>query len=64
MPKAWKGVGATTYAPIAQALSMLFEDEQSKLRLKFDIAYFIASEQLSFTKYPQICELEQPHGIN
>lgn len=40
------------------------EDEQSKLRLKFDIAFFIASEQLPFTKYPRICVLEQRHGVN
>ena len=35
-----KGLGATAYAPIAQALTTLSEDEQSKLRLKFDIAFF------------------------
>ena len=34
-----------------------------KLRLKFDVAFFIASEQLPFTKYPWICELEQRYGV-
>ena len=59
-----KGLGAAAYAPIAQALSTLSEGEQSKLRLKFDIAFFVASEQLPFTKYPAICELEERHGVN
>ena len=59
-----KGLGATAYDSIAQAVCTLSEDEQSKLRLKLDIAFFIASEQLPFTKYPQICELEQWHGID
>lgn len=31
---------------------------------KFDIAYFVAIEKLSFRKYPQICELEARHGVN
>ena len=59
-----RGLGATTYAPIAQALTTLSEDKQSKLRFKFDTAFFVASEQLPFIKYPRICELEQRHGIN
>ena len=59
-----KGLGASAYAPIAQALSTLPEGEQSQLRLKFDIAFFVASEQLAFNKYPRICELEQRHGVN
>ena len=59
-----KGLGAAAYAPIAQALSTLSEDEQSKLQLKFDIAFFIANEHFPFTKYPQICELEEWHGVN
>ena len=27
-------------------------------------SFFIASEQLPFTKYLRICELEQRHGVN
>ena len=30
-----KGLGATSYSPIAQALSTLPEDDKKKLRLKF-----------------------------
>ena len=32
--------------------------------MKFDIAYFIATEKLAFTKYPKICELEARHGVH
>ena len=59
-----KGLSATAYAPIAQALSTLPEDDKKKLRRKFDIAYFVASEQLSFTKYSGICDLETRHGVD
>ena len=31
---------------------------------KFDIAYFVAFEQLSFTKYSGLCELETRHGVD
>ena len=30
-------------------------DERAKLSKKFDIAYFVATEKLAFTKYPSIC---------
>ena len=58
------GEGSTSYAPIAQALTTLSEDEKRRLRYKFDIAYLVAVEKISFRKYPQICELEARHGIN
>ena len=45
----WKGLGTTSYSPIAQALSTLPEDNKKKLRMKFDIAYFVATEQLTLT---------------
>ena len=28
-----------------------------------DIAYFIATEEIAFTKYPKICDLEARHGV-
>ena len=37
-----------TYAPITQSLQVLSEDERKKLRVKFDIANFVATEQLAF----------------
>ena len=34
------------------------------MRKKFDVAYFVATEQLAFRKYPQICALEMKHGVD
>lgn len=59
-----RSVSVATYAPIVQSLNTMSEDERRKLRAKFDIAYFVATEQLAFRKYPRICELEARHGVN
>ena len=58
------GLGPSTYACIAQAFVKPSDDEREKLRVKFDIAYFLAKENLPFTKYPCICELEARHGVS
>ena len=57
------GLGLASYAPIAKALNTLSEDERERLKVKFDIAYFVATEKLPYTKYPKICELEARHGV-
>lgn len=59
-----QGASVTTYSPIAQSLNSLPEDERRKLRAKFDIAYFVATEQLAYRKYPRICQLEARHGVH
>ena len=59
-----KGRSCYSYAPIAKVLSTLPNDEKERLRKKFDIAYFVARDKLSFRKYPRICELEAKHGAN
>ena len=33
-------------------------EEKIRLKYKFDIAYFLAIEKLSFRKFPRVCELE------
>ena len=58
-----KGQGPSAYAPIAKMLNDLPEQSLSKLRIKFDLAYFVATEKLAFTKYPALCELEAHHGV-
>ena len=58
-----KGLDTSSYAPIAKALHELSEDARSTLRIKFDIAYFVASQKLAFTNYPAICDLESKHGV-
>ena len=50
-----------SYAPIAQALNKLMDNEREKLPNKLDIAHFVATQRLPFTLYPQICELEVLH---
>ena len=46
-----KGDGPSAYAPIAQLLHELPEDALVKLRIKIDLAYFVATEKLAFCKY-------------
>ena len=58
------GLGAASYAPIAQSLSKLPAEERDRLKKKFDIrSLFLWLEKLAFTKYPSICELEARHGV-
>jgi len=44
-----------SYAPITWALTDVSLEE---MRFKFDIAYFIAKENIAFTKYSLFCELK------
>ena len=57
-------MGVASYAPIAQTLPKLPAEEKGRLRKKFDIAYFVATEKLPFMKYPGICELEARHEVD
>lgn len=57
-------VAAYMYALIAQSFNSLSEDECRMLRVKFNIAYFVTTEQLAFHKYPRICKLKARHGVN
>jgi len=59
-----KGESVVSYAPIAKALFTLDEGQRIMLRHKFDIAYFVAREKLSFRKYPQLVKLESKHGVS
>ena len=34
-----------------------------RLRVKLDIAHFIAKENIALTKYGKFCELEAQHGV-
>ena len=57
------GLSTSDYAPIAKAFNKLPDDEREKLKLKFDIANFVAAENLPFVMYPKICQLESHHGV-
>ena len=52
------------YAPIVAALLQPSMDDATRERTKrkFDIAYMIARQNLSFTKMKAVCELEERHG--
>ena len=50
-------------APIVVALNTMSVDEKEKTRNKIDIAYFMAIEQMSFRKFPGMCELEHRLSI-
>ena len=43
--------------PIVHALSKLPDLEKVQLQVKFDLAYFIAREKMSFNKYPRSWEV-------
>ena len=48
---------------ITEAFCKIGEQERRRLKVKFDIAYFVATEKMAFTKYPKLCQLEALHGI-
>ena len=58
------GQNLTSTAPIVVALTSLSEEEKVRLRHKFDIAYWLAVEKISFKKFPSICDLETRHGVS
>ena len=51
-------------APITVALNKMYTERKTHLRHKFDIAYFLAMEKISFHKFPGICELEAQHSVS
>ena len=59
-----RGQNSISTAPIVIALTTLSEDEKVRLRHKFDIAYWLALEKISFRKFPSVCELETRRGVN
>ena len=59
-----KGLDASTYTPIAKALHQISEGDGKTLRVKFDIAHFIATQQLAFTNYSTLCQPEAKHGVD
>ena len=54
-----QGASVASYAPIAQSLNTLSEDERRMLRTKFDITYFVATEHFAYLKYPKSASWRQ-----
>ena len=48
------------------ARSFMHGDERAaaQVKKKFEVAYFVAKEELSFLKYPAILKLEEMHGVD
>ena len=57
MLKRQRGEDVTEYAPIAKTLLSIDESSQVTLKRKFDIAYFIAKENFTFTKMKPLCDV-------
>ena len=55
---------SVTMPPVVELLTKIDKDTKDKLRIKFDVANFVALEKLAFSKYEKICSLEAKHGIN
>ena len=58
------GLSASSYASIAKALHTIPEDDRKRPTNKFDITHFVASEKISFKKYPKLYELETKHEVD
>ncbi len=52
------GLDTSSFAIILKVLNQMSEKDKEVLRIKFDIVHFIATQQLAFTNYPSLCELE------
>lgn len=49
--------------PLARAFSSATSEEVSRVSKLFEIAYMLAKEEMPFTKYCAILELEKKHGV-
>ena len=60
-PKTIKDLYRST--PIGRALAGASVEEMLCVSI-FDTAYMLAKEELPFSKYPSIIEMEKLHGVN
>ena len=58
------GEPVTTYSPIARSLLTMDDAVLTRMKQKFDICYVMVKENLPFTKYSALHELELRHGVN
>jgi len=59
-----KAAEASSSVNVCAMLQRLSESNRDRLRKQFDIAYFVASHKLAFSKYTAICNLESRHGVD
>lgn len=48
---------------VTQGLSKMNQEDIDNTRKKFEVAYFIAKEELPLVKYEQLLKLEEKHGV-
>ena len=53
----------TNYSPIAQAFYRMDQTVEKQTKMKFDVAYMIAKEGITFTKMNSLCQLQERHGV-
>ena len=49
--------------PIGRALCSANAEENERLSKLFEVAYFVAKQEIAFAKFPAILELERRHGV-
>ena len=49
--------------PIDRAMALVSSEEVKRVSKLFDLAYVVTREELPFTKYPPLMELERRHGV-
>ena len=54
----------TDYSPIARALYRMDQTVEKQTKMKFDVAYMMAKEGISFCKMKSLCQVQERHGIN
>ena len=59
-----RGESLALNTPIGRSLSSIDQSTRDRLKLKFDICYTMAKENLAFAKYPALLELEAHHGAD
>ena len=59
-----QGSAIVKYALITMVLITLDEDAERNLKQKFEIAYFLCKQNLSFTKMAPLCALEEKQDVD
>ena len=50
--------------PLGRAFAMASQDQTACVCKLFEVAYMLAKEEIPFTKYPAVLELEKRHGVS
>ena len=50
--------------PIGRALATASQEQTARVCKLFEVAYMLAKEEIPFTKYPAVLELEKRHGVS